>query len=63
MYVTVTHDYATEAHQYFLCTISNAVFWAALLGWVLTFIGLWVQLLRSRGALPRFRSDLGSRHR
>jgi tellurite resistance protein TehA-like permease len=62
MYVAATHDYATEAHQYFLYAISNAVFWAALLAWVLTFIGMWVQLLRSRSALLRSRPDRRSRH-
>ena len=46
MYAAATHDYATEAHLYFLDTIPHAVFWVALLAWVLTFIGMWVQFLR-----------------
>jgi tellurite resistance protein TehA-like permease len=46
MYVAATHDYATEAHLQFLDAIPHAVFWVALLAWVLTFVGMWVQLLR-----------------
>lgn len=46
MYAAATHDYATEAHLYFLDTIPHAVFWVALLAWVLTFIGMWGQFLR-----------------
>lgn len=46
MYVAATHDYATQAHLGFLDPIPHAVFWVALLAWVLTFIGMWVQLLR-----------------
>jgi tellurite resistance protein TehA-like permease len=46
MYVAATHDYATEAHLSFLDAIPHAVFWVALLAWVLTFVGMWVQLLR-----------------
>ncbi len=52
MYVAATHDYATEAHLPFLYLISHAVFWVALLAWVLTFVGMWVQLLRPHLALP-----------
>jgi tellurite resistance protein TehA-like permease len=40
MYVAATHDYATEAHLHFLYAISHAVFWIALLAWVLTFVGM-----------------------
>ena len=46
MYVAATHEYATEAHLPFLDVIPHAVFWVALLAWVLTFIGMWVRLLR-----------------
>ncbi|HSU05917.1 MAG TPA: tellurite resistance/C4-dicarboxylate transporter family protein [Acetobacteraceae bacterium] len=50
MYVAATHDYATVAHLPFLDAIPRAVFWVALLAWVLTFIGMWVQLLHPRSA-------------
>ena len=46
MYAAATHDYATEAHLHFLDVIPHAVFWVALLAWVLTFIGMCVRLLR-----------------
>jgi tellurite resistance protein TehA-like permease len=54
MYVAATHDYASEAHFKFLDVISKSVFWVALLAWVLTFVGMWVELLRGHsGAGPR----------
>lgn len=46
MYTAATHDYATVAHLPFLDLIPHAVFWVALLAWVLTFIGMLVRLLR-----------------
>jgi tellurite resistance protein TehA-like permease len=46
MYVAATYDYATEAHLQFLDVIPRVVFWAALTAWALTFVGLWVGLLR-----------------
>jgi tellurite resistance protein TehA-like permease len=45
MYVAATHDYATVARLPFLDTIPQALFWVAFAAWVLTFIGIWVQLL------------------
>jgi tellurite resistance protein TehA-like permease len=48
MYVAATHEYATEAHMFFLRSISNAVFWIALLAWILTFVGMWAKLLHLR---------------
>jgi tellurite resistance protein TehA-like permease len=52
MYVAATHDYATEAHLQFLDAIPHAVFWVALLAWVMTFVGMWVQLLRPPFSRP-----------
>lgn len=46
MYVTATHDYATEAHLGFLDAIPRAVFWVALFAWASTFTAMWMQLLR-----------------
>ena len=46
MYVAATHSYATVAHLPFLDAISRPLFWIALLAWILTFIGMWVRLLR-----------------
>jgi tellurite resistance protein TehA-like permease len=46
MYTAATYDYAIEAHLRFLDVIPHGVFWVALLAWVLTFIGMWVRLLR-----------------
>lgn len=46
MYVVATHDYAVEAHLHFLDAIPRALFWVALLAWVLTFVGMLVRLLR-----------------
>lgn len=48
MYAVATHDYAAVEHLTFLNALPPAVFWVALLAWVLTFIGMWVQLLRPR---------------
>ena len=45
MYAAATHEYATVAHLPFLEAISRAMFWVALLAWVLTFIGMCVGLL------------------
>ena len=45
MYVAATHSYATVAQLPFLDSISQPLFWIALLAWTLTFIGMWVQLL------------------
>lgn len=44
MYATATHVYAAAARLPFLEPISEAVFWVALLAWVLSFIGMWVRL-------------------
>ncbi len=46
MYVAATQDYATTAHLPFLEVIPRGMFWVALLAWVLTFVGMWVRLLR-----------------
>jgi tellurite resistance protein TehA-like permease len=51
MYVVATHDYAAVAHLTFLDVIPQVAFWIALLAWVLTFVGMWVQLLRPRTGL------------
>jgi len=51
MYVTATHEYATEAHMLFLHAISLPVFWIALLAWILTFAGMCAKLLRLRCAV------------
>lgn len=48
MYVVATHDYAAAAGLPFLEPIPRTLFWIALLAWILTFIGMWVQLLRRR---------------
>lgn len=48
MYVAATHDYATAAGLPFLDFITVPMFWIALLAWTLTFIGMWVRLLRPR---------------
>ncbi|MCF3945215.1 tellurite resistance/C4-dicarboxylate transporter family protein [Acidiphilium sp. AL] len=55
MYVAATHEYATEAHLRFLDAIPHVVFWVALLAWALTFVGMWVQLLRPLSVLPHGR--------
>lgn len=54
MYVAATYDYATVAHLPFLDPIPHAVFWIALLAWVLTFVGMWVQLLYPRSAVSPY---------
>jgi tellurite resistance protein TehA-like permease len=46
MYVAATHNYAIVARAPFLDSIPQSLFWIALLAWTLTFIGMWVQLLR-----------------
>lgn len=48
MYVAATHEYASAAHLPFLEPIPQALFWVALLAWILTFIGMWLRLLRPR---------------
>ena len=58
MYTAATHDYATVAHLPFLDLIPRAVFWVALLAWVLTFIGMWVRLLRPHPAHPAQARDM-----
>jgi tellurite resistance protein TehA-like permease len=50
MYVAATHDYATVAGLPFLEWIPRALFWVALLAWSVTFVGLWVHLLRASRA-------------
>ncbi|HEY6451349.1 MAG TPA: tellurite resistance/C4-dicarboxylate transporter family protein [Steroidobacteraceae bacterium] len=55
MYVVATHNFATVARVPFLDSIPQALFWVALLAWVLTFIGMGVRLLRPRRARPRVR--------
>jgi tellurite resistance protein TehA-like permease len=50
MYVVATHDYAAAAGLPFLEPIPRTLFWIALLAWILTFIGMWVRLLRRRPA-------------
>jgi tellurite resistance protein TehA-like permease len=52
MYVVATHQYAAAAHLTFLAPIPRTLFWIALLAWVLTFIGMWVRLLRPRHSRP-----------
>ena len=52
MYVAATHDYATVAGLPFLDFITVPMFWIALLAWTLTFVGMWVRLLRRRPAGP-----------
>jgi len=46
MYAVATQTYADVAHLPFLQPIPQAVFWVALLAWTLTFVGMWVHLLR-----------------
>lgn len=48
MYATATQDYAAAAHLPFLAPLPQVVFWAALVTWVLTFVGMWVQMLRPK---------------
>jgi tellurite resistance protein TehA-like permease len=48
MYVAATHEYAKVAGLAFLEPIPQALFWVALLAWALTFIAMWVHLLRER---------------
>jgi tellurite resistance protein TehA-like permease len=50
MYAAATHAYAAAARLPFLEPIPQAMFWVALLAWVLTFVGMGVQLL---GVGPR----------
>lgn len=45
MYVVATHEYSTVAHLPFLAVIPRAMFWVALLAWVLSFIGMCMRLL------------------
>ncbi|HEY6979827.1 tellurite resistance/C4-dicarboxylate transporter family protein [Reyranella sp.] len=53
MYAAATHEYARVAGLPFLDPISQTLFWAALFAWVLTFIGMSVQLVRpGRNAQP-----------
>jgi tellurite resistance protein TehA-like permease len=52
MYVAATHDYATVAHLQFLDVIPHVVFWVAFPAWALTFVGMWVGLLRPLFFLP-----------
>jgi tellurite resistance protein TehA-like permease len=49
MYGVATHDYAAAAHLSFLQPIPYWMFWIALATWLLTFIGMWVQLLSHPG--------------
>jgi tellurite resistance protein TehA-like permease len=46
MYAAATHTYAAAARLPFLQPIADTIFWVALLAWTLTFIGMWVHLLR-----------------
>jgi tellurite resistance protein TehA-like permease len=55
MYVVATHDYAAVARLPFLDAIPQAAFWVALLAWVLTFIGMCLQMLRLLSGLARER--------
>ncbi|HEY6456967.1 MAG TPA: tellurite resistance/C4-dicarboxylate transporter family protein [Steroidobacteraceae bacterium] len=48
MYVVATHEYAGITHLSFLNSIPRSLFWVALLAWTLTFIGMWIRLLRRR---------------
>lgn len=52
MYVAATHDYATQAHLQFLDVIPDVVFWMAFPAWALTFVGMWLGLLRPLFFLP-----------
>ncbi len=49
MYVAATHKIAVAGLP-FLEPAPRLLFWVALLTWALTFIGMWVHLLRGRGA-------------
>jgi tellurite resistance protein TehA-like permease len=46
MYVVATYSYAAAGRLPFLAPVPRAIFWIALLAWALTFIGMWVRLLR-----------------
>jgi tellurite resistance protein TehA-like permease len=46
MYAAATHTYAAAARLPFLQPLAETLFWIALLAWTLTFIGMWVHLLR-----------------
>jgi tellurite resistance protein TehA-like permease len=46
MYVAATHAFAAAARLPFLEPAPRILFWVALLAWALTFIGMWVHLLR-----------------
>jgi tellurite resistance protein TehA-like permease len=46
MYVVATQEYADNAHLSFLEPIPQGLFWIAFLVWALTFVGMWVRLLR-----------------
>ena len=52
MYAAATHEYARVARLPFLEPISQALFWAALFAWTLTFIGMCVRLLHPRPVPP-----------
>jgi tellurite resistance protein TehA-like permease len=52
MYVVATHSFATAAGLPFLEWIPRTLFWFALLAWILTFVGMWVHLLRTRVVRP-----------
>ncbi|HLI22241.1 MAG TPA: tellurite resistance/C4-dicarboxylate transporter family protein [Stellaceae bacterium] len=45
MYSAATHDYAAVAGLTFLALLPQVIFWAAVIAWALTFIGMVVQLL------------------
>lgn len=48
MYTVATHDYAAVAHLPFLDSITQPLFWIALLAWTLTFIGMCVSAAHRR---------------
>ncbi len=60
MYTAATHDYATVARLPFLDSITQPLFWIALLAWTLTFIGMGVQLLSHRPRRSRMKSSPGA---
>jgi tellurite resistance protein TehA-like permease len=50
MYAVATHDYAQVARLPFLEPLAGVLFWIGLFAWALTFIGMWVTLLRREPA-------------
>jgi tellurite resistance protein TehA-like permease len=57
MYVVATHNFATVGGLPFLEWIPRTMFWFALLAWTLTFVGMWVHLLRRGVPSVKTRSE------